>query len=41
MLQRVLVCIIHPVLKDDDHIIKTMNGLCDYIREGYDMKGVI
>lgn len=31
------MCVIHPVLKDDEHIIETMNGLCDYIREKYDM----
>lgn len=35
------MCVIHPVLKDDDHIIETMNGLCDYIREKYDMEKVI
>ena len=22
------MCVIHPVLKDDDHIIETMNRLC-------------
>lgn len=31
------MCVIHPVLKDDEHIIETMNGLCDYIREKSDM----
>ena len=35
------MCIIHPVLKDDNHIIETMNGLCDYMREKYDMEKVI
>ncbi|MCM1232321.1 MAG: hypothetical protein NC124_20300 [Clostridium sp.] len=35
------MCVIHPVLKDDDHIIETLNGLCDYIREKYDMEKVI
>lgn len=35
------MCVIHPVLKDDDHIMETMNGLCDYIREKYDMEGII
>lgn len=35
------MCVIHPVLKDDDHIIETMNELCDYIREKYDMEDVI
>lgn len=35
------MCFIHPVLKDDDHIIETMNGLCVYIREKYDMEDII
>lgn len=35
------MCVIHPVLKDDERIIETMNGLCDYIRDKYDMEGVI
>lgn len=35
------MCVIHPVLKDDEHIIETMNGLCDYIREKYDMEKLI
>lgn len=35
------MCVIHPVLKDDDHIIEIMNGLCDYIRKKYDMEKVI
>ena len=35
------MCVIHPVLKDDNHIIETMNELCDYIREKYDMEKVI
>lgn len=32
------MCHIHPCLKDDEYSITTMNGLCDYIREKYDMK---
>ena len=35
------MCVIHPVLKDDDHIKTTLNELCDYIRENYDMEKVI
>ena len=35
------VCHIHPVIKNDEHIIETMNGLYDYIREKYDMEDVI
>ena len=35
------MCVIHPVLKDDNHIIETMHGLCDYIREKHDMEDVI
>ena len=35
------MCGIHPMLKDDDHIIEIMNGLCDYIRKKYDMEKVI
>ena len=35
------MCVIHPVLKDDDHIKTTLNELCDYIRENYDMEDVI
>ena len=35
------MCVIHPVLKDDDRIIETMNELCDYIREKYDMEKLI
>lgn len=35
------MCVIHPVLKDNEHIIETMNGLCDYIREKYDMEKLI
>ncbi len=29
---------IHPMLKDDEYVIKTINGLIDYIRNKYDMK---
>lgn len=35
------MCVIHLVLKDDDHIIETMNELCDYIRTKYDMEKLI
>lgn len=35
------MCVIHPVLKDNDHIKTTLNELCDYIRENYDMNDVI
>ena len=35
------MCVIHPALKDDDHIIEAMNRLCDYIREKYDMEDVV
>ena len=35
------MCIIHPVLKNDDHIKITLNELCDYIRENYDMEDVV
>ena len=29
---------IHPSLRDDEHIVNTLNGLVDYIREEYDME---
>ena len=32
---------LHPELKDDQHIITTMNELCDYIRENYDMEKIV
>lgn len=35
------MCNIHPCLKDDEYIISTMNELCDYIRENYDMEKII
>lgn len=35
------LCVIHPVLKNDEHIVQTMNGLCDYIRENYNMDTVV
>lgn len=35
------MCHIHPCLKNDEHIIKTLNGLCDYVRENYDMEKLI
>lgn len=28
----------YSILKDEGHIIETLNGLCDYIREKYDME---
>ena len=34
------MCVIHPVLKDDTHIIGTIYELCDYIRENYNMEDV-
>ena len=35
------MCNIHPMLADDEHIKSTLNDLCDYIRENYNMKDVI
>ena len=35
------MCSIHPVLKDDEYIIKSLNGLCDYIRENYNMEDMV
>lgn len=35
------MCNIHPCLKDDEHIKTTMQELCDYIRENYDMEKII
>ena len=35
------MCVIHPDLKDDDHIKATLNELCDYIRDNYDMEKVV
>ena len=35
------MCVIHLVLKDDDHIKATLNELCDYIRDNYDMEKVV
>ena len=35
------MCNIHPCLKDDEHIKTTINELCDYIRENYDMEKII
>lgn len=34
-------CHIHPSLKNDPYIIETMNDLCDYIRDNYDMEDSI
>jgi len=31
---------IHPELKDDKHIIKTLNDLIDYVRDNYDMENL-
>ena len=35
------MCNIHPILANDEHIKSTLNDLCDYIRENYNMKDVI
>ena len=35
------MCVIHPVLKDDANIKTTLNDLCGYIRENYNMENVI
>ena len=35
------MCNIHPYLKDDEHIKTTIQELCDYIRENYDMEKII
>ena len=34
-------CELHPELEKDQHIITTMNELCDYIRENYDMEKIV
>lgn len=34
-------CVIHPILAKDEYIIKTMNGLCGYVRENYDMEELL
>lgn len=31
----------HPCLKDDEYIKETLQGLCDYVRENYDMREII
>lgn len=31
------VCNAHPLIKDDEHIIQSINELVDYIRDNYDM----
>ena len=31
------MCYLHPCLADDDYITGVMNGLCEYIREKYDI----
>ena len=33
--------VVHPGLKNDAHIVVTMEKLCDYIRENYDMEDLI
>ena len=35
------MCNIHPCLKDDEHIKTTIQELCEYIREKYDMEKVV
>lgn len=35
------MCHIHPCLNDDEYIITIMNGLCDYIREKYDLNKIV
>lgn len=32
---------IHPILRNDAHIITTMNKLCNYIRDNYDMEDLV
>ena len=34
-------CELHPELQNDEHIIATMNELCDYIRENYNMEKIV
>lgn len=34
-------CVIHPVLAKDEYITKTMNELCDYVREKYEMEELV
>lgn len=33
--------VVHPVLRNDAHVITTMNKLCDYIRDNYDMEDLV
>ena len=35
------MCNIHPCIQDDEHIKTTIQELCDYIRENYDMEEII
>lgn len=35
------MCVIHPVLNDDNYIKTTLYELCDYIRENYNMEKII
>jgi len=31
----------HPCIRNDEHVISTMNDLVDYIRDNYDMNKII
>jgi hypothetical protein len=35
------ICTFHPILKNDEHLRETMMGLCDYIRDNYDMEKIV
>jgi hypothetical protein len=35
------MCTVHPILADDEYVRETLNGLCDYIRDNYDMRDII
>lgn len=35
------IYVVHPSLAEDDHIRETLKGLCDYIREKYNMEKII
>ena len=35
------MCNIHTILVNDEHIKSTLNDLCDYIRENYDMEDIV
>ena len=32
---------LHPDLRDDKHIVDTLNSLVDYIRDNYDMEKLV